>query len=75
MTIWQTTDLPLAAALMAKGFRLVDMDKTEKKAKFLFEESAFLLSSVNSYWDNQLYVDAKTMAEQTRTLKSRYYQE
>lgn len=71
---YETSDLGLAAALLSSGIVLDGMDfSNPRRVLFLFREAPSIQTTIQSYWSNQLTVDALTYFENTKLLKSRVY--
>lgn len=74
--LYTTNDLSLAATLVAWGFQMLDMDKSNyKKALFVFENNENLSESIRSYWDNSKPVLPKILLGNLKDLKSQIYSE
>lgn len=68
---FETTELPLAAALQTLGF-IPDVVKTpNSKFLFVFDKSHELDIAVIDYWTNRLKVSPKLQWNNVRELKSR----
>ena len=67
-----TKDLGEAAALLAKGVKLLGLDKGSGFFWFVFESTNSLKIS-NSYWSGELLVSAKDFYDKTRSLKDRLF--
>jgi len=73
---YQTYDLGCAAALITFGIKLLEMDKTDyKRVGFIFKYSYELEGAISNYWSNKLPVDARTLNENSKMLKTRIYSE
>lgn len=69
-------DLGCSAAIIAAGYELMNLDRTNpSRVGFIFENSEPLQSDVNAYWANRLSVDARTLNENSKMLKTRIYSE
>lgn len=74
--IFKTFDTPLACSLVCSGFCISSIEKTtsgENKIRFLFsfDESDELNKKIKMYWDNELYINAKTLLTEFHSLKQR----
>jgi hypothetical protein len=73
---YETSDLGLAAALLACSVLLVRVNKDNpKRAVFVFIESIEVSNLVQEYWNGSLMVNALGYFENTKRLKSRIYGE
>ncbi|HTE57186.1 MAG TPA: DUF5659 domain-containing protein [Verrucomicrobiae bacterium] len=73
---YETSDLGLAAALLACNVLLVRVNKENpRRAVFVFVESTEVNSLVQEYWNGSLAVGALGYFENTKRLKSRIYGE
>jgi len=79
-SIFKTTDLGLAAALVTVGFELVGLDKTNpKKTEFIFKAVSgdILMKDIeddaNKYWGDKLLVSALEYYNNSRMLKNRIH--
>jgi len=71
---YSTTDLGLAAALVACGRLLISVDKDNpRRAVFIFKDTGDLQSLSDSYFDNSLTVQAQGYFESLKRLKTRLY--
>ena len=72
--LFTTFDISLAAALISKGFHLLDLDKTNpRKVQFLFKDSNNLQQVIDDYWSDSLQVNARTYFDDVKLLKNRIY--
>jgi hypothetical protein len=71
---YETSDLGLAAALLASGVGLVGVNKQNpKRAVFVFTDSPHVQEAVADYWDDKLFMSALTYFDATKRLKTRLY--
>ncbi len=71
---YSTSDLGCASALLAAGYAVKSIDKTNpKRAQFVFKPKTGIDKSANSYWENKLRIKAKAMFDSIKYLKSRIY--
>lgn len=71
---YATYDLGQTAALVALGFPIKDINKSEpRKVQFFFERGPVLIQAVSDYWDNRLQVPARSMFDALKMLKCRIY--
>lgn len=75
---YNTSDLNIAAALRANGFKLTDViiSANSKKAIFSFDTSTSTYDPcdmVDDYYENRLTVDARTFVNAIDELKTRLY--
>lgn len=74
--LYVTNDLSLAATLVAWGFQMLDIDKTDdKKALFVFENNENLADSIKSYWSDLKPILPKRLLSTLKDLKSQIYSE
>ncbi|EKD86545.1 MAG: hypothetical protein ACD_37C00246G0002 [uncultured bacterium] len=72
--IFSTQELSLAAALLAWGFSLNSIDKTNpSKVTFLFIRNPELDQAIQTYWDNSGQISPKIYFNALREVKSRIY--
>lgn len=73
-TYFTTFDLGLAAALIAAGYTLDHLDKTNpNKAQFAFKRTYGVEETFKRFWDMKLHVDAQTYFNALKLLKNRLY--
>lgn len=73
--VFQSHELSLIATLIARGFPLLAVDKSNpKKAIFKFSNSTELSQAVKEYWDDTATVSPKKYFYALREAKSRLYQ-
>lgn len=71
---FSSSDLALCATLVALGFNLDSLDKTNpQKTFFVFNRTPELEISVQSFWDKQIKIEPISFFEAQRFLKSRIY--
>lgn len=69
-------DLGCTAALITGRCNLINLDRTNpKRIGFIFEYTDSFKSSLNNYWSNHFEVDARTLVENMKMLKTRIYSE
>lgn len=61
--LYKTSNRGLAAALMALGFELLDVDRSNDEILFAFPVSRMLLDAADSYVVDTLSVSANRMGE------------
>lgn len=74
MNTKSTTDLGLAAALVTNGYKLEELDKSDRKrVRFVFESSYEIDQAEIAYWNDTLVVSGRMMMESVKYLKNRLY--
>lgn len=69
-------DLGCSAALISIGHDLFDLERTNtSRVGFIFEYSFSLQKDISDYWGKKLSVDARTINENVKALKTRIYSE
>ena len=69
-------DMGLSAALIAVGFSLVSLDRTDRrKTQFVFKREPDMEREIEAYWSKQLQVPALTYFDTLKMLKNRLYSE
>jgi hypothetical protein len=69
-------DMGTAAALIAAGFEMISLDKTNpRKVLFIFRHTADMDKNVDLYLANKLDVKARAYWDTIRALKNRLYSE
>jgi len=73
--LFKTKDIYLASTLVALGFKYF-LTKKEKQFFFSFEdnEEEMLHVEIANYWDKNLEIDAITLFNAFKELKSRMYE-
>lgn len=73
--VWTSYDLHCVAALLCKGFELLDIDKGAdgRKSLFVLKREADIEVVVDDYWSDRLEVKARTFADTIKALKNRLY--
>ncbi len=77
---FQTTNFYLASFAFAKGLPLVDIDRSEKRCKFIFPNSKTIEKLIRNFNFSQddaeeVRVDARKLIIAIKTLKDKLYQE
>jgi Domain of unknown function (DUF5659) len=71
---YRTSDFGCATALVASGFRLLRLDKSNpRRAVFVFEDGEDLRAKTGAFWSGGLLVDARQFFETSKRLKARIY--
>lgn len=73
MELYKTKDLHEAAFLLAKGIRLIELEKDAGFSWFVFEERDASLKLANDYYNNKATIKGKLYADCLKTLKDRLY--
>ena len=72
--VFLTQELSLSAALLAWGFSLDSIDKTNpNKVTFIFIRNSELDQAIQTYWDNSGQISPKSYFNALREVKSRIY--
>ena len=69
-TIFRTQDLYLASLLMARGDKLMKVEKSGSIATFVFENKEEMERVVTSFYNNKEIVNANKLISSIRDLKS-----
>lgn len=69
---YRTKDLGLASAILAKGIKLLRIERESDICWFIFNETDATPVAEN-YWSGELQIDAKSYNEAMRTLKTRIF--
>lgn len=73
-TEYKTSDLALAAAIISNGISLLRTESIDvQKVAFVFYDHGQLTELVDAFWSDQLKINARTMFENIKMLKSRIY--
>lgn len=68
--LYKTSDRGVAAALVALGHDVIDVDlMADPEILYAFPASPMLLSTVEAYWQDALPITAKRMAEAMQDLE------
>ena len=70
---YSTSDLWLAAALIAAKYRLTGLRWNGQRALFEFDDALACEMATDAYWCGDLLVPAKAFADSLRTLKDRLH--
>ena len=68
--IFRTQDLYLASFLMARGVKLIKVEKSGSIATFVFENQEPMERVVTSFYNNKELVNANRLISSIRDLKS-----
>lgn len=73
---FRTSDLPLAATLVACGYDLSVLDRSDtRRAVFVFSDSEALRATIERFWKDALEINPRLFADTLRKLKSQLYGE
>ncbi len=74
MTNFSISDFPLAVTLLALGYPLDCLDRTDvNRIKFCFKHSSDLDEAVQAYWRNELRIEPRLFHMHQKLLKSQMY--
>ena len=73
MELYKTKDLHEGAFLLAKGIRLVNLEKDEGFYWFVFENRDLSLKLSNDYFNNKATIKGKLYSDCLKTLKDRLF--
>jgi len=72
--LFSTYDLNLSAVLVAHGFSLAEVHKSEGgKAQFQFEQSEKLTALIDRYWQGKVRMNPQTLFTSIKSIKNRLY--
>lgn len=70
----KTADMGLAASLVASGFTVVDVDRSDpRRVVFVFINNPELQEHISRYWSDELLLPASLLLDSIRKLKARIY--
>ncbi len=68
------TDLNLATTLTTLRYKLIELDRTNRKrVGFVFEYNQKVEQSITDYWNDEIKLPAQTLFNNQKNLKSRIY--
>lgn len=70
---YKTKDMYEAAALIAAGSNLIDLEPENGHYLFIFLGSDSCRTASDSYWNEELQVPAKALTDAIRSLKDRLF--
>jgi hypothetical protein len=71
---FSTYDLGLATVLVTLNYKLIKLDKTnKKKVRFVFEEDQKIEKIMLDYWNDKIKLPALTLFNNQKMLKNRIY--
>lgn len=73
MKTYQSHDLPLIATLLHEGCNLLDVDRSQHRAEFIFEDTPELRSVVDEYMCGTLMCPAHSLLGSLRRAKHILY--
>lgn len=71
--VFTTYDLGLSSALLAFGYKLKDLDRSNRRALFIFEHKKGIEQSANKFFADELRVKARSYFDSLKALKSKLY--
>lgn len=71
---FQTQDLGLSSSLVARGFKLVALDKQdERKVLFIFKREIGIEEDIDDHWNGRLEIKSLVYFDALRMLKNRIH--
>ena len=71
--VFTTYDLGLSAALLTSGYKLKNLDRTNRRALFVFEYKSGIDVAANKFLTDELRVKARSYFDSLKALKSKLY--
>ena len=71
--VFTTYDLGLSAAILASGYKLKNLDRTNRRALFVFEHKSGIDVTANKFLADELRVKARSYFDSLKALKSKLY--
>ena len=71
--VFTTYDLGLSAALLTSGYKLKNLDRTNRRALFIFEYKKGIEQSTHKFFADELRVKARSYFDSLKALKSKLY--
>ena len=72
---YKTNDLALAAAIVSSGAQLVRTERLNaQKVTFIFYDEGNLTNIIDAFWADRLTINARTMFDNIKMLKTRIYE-
>jgi hypothetical protein len=70
----KTADMGLAASLVASGFNVVDVERSDpRRVVFVFINNPELQEHISRFWSDDLLLPAGLLLDSIRKLKARIY--
>lgn len=74
--VWTTYDLGVSTALLCAGFELLSLNRNNpRKVLFIFRREEKIDETANTYFADQLKLNARSYFDQLKALKNRLYSE
>lgn len=71
---FHTPDIQLSSTLSTLGYKIKDIDRTDKKRQqFIFENTEELKETVKKYWNKELTTEPQKLFGELKYLKSRIF--
>ena len=71
--VFTTYDLGVSASLLTLGYKLKNLDRTNRRALFVFEYKKGIEQSANKFYADELRVKARSYFDSLKALKSKLY--
>ena len=71
--LFKTTDFNTTAVLSALGFKVQNIITFNERKTFIFKDTKELQDVLSRYWERKLLVDAQTLFQSIKNLKTRIY--
>lgn len=74
---YKTFDMALASALVAYGFGITNIERTQYggKVSFIFDHRDGLDETIQTYWADELKINPRTYFDAMKHIKTRMYAE
>lgn len=71
--MYKTSDMCLAGTLITLGYIVEDIDRSNRKVIFSFQETPKLKKDIDRYWRDEILVEPIAFSNALKNLKTRIY--
>lgn len=71
--VFTTYDLGVSSSLLTLGYKLKDLDRSNRRVLFIFEYKKGIEQSANKFFTDELRVKARSFFDNVKALKNKLY--
>lgn len=73
MNTFSTTDFQICVVLSALGYKLIEIDKSQPRFVFHFEDNPQIQTNIDKFYSGELSLDPRLVLMHTKLIKDRIH--